>query len=75
MWLCHLSKKNNWRKFEDINDIEAVNVVYYFDLEKEIECGDFFFANVSEALNWCDSALGLKSTAFNIFSQPIILSE
>ncbi|MEO9865706.1 MAG: hypothetical protein ABJO29_16730 [Yoonia sp.] len=61
--------------FDDPEEISAVNVVYYFDLEADIECGDFFFESVSAAKTWCCEALELKSNDFSHFRPLLKLSE
>jgi hypothetical protein len=61
--------------FHDLNETNAVNVVYYFDVERDIECGDFFFEGVTEALAWCSEALKINDTAFRFLNPPTMLSE
>ena len=48
--------------------VDAVNVVYYRDIETGEECGDFFFENVEEAIFWCSEALEISKGEFIFFS-------
>jgi hypothetical protein len=60
---------------DDFREISAVNVVYYFDLEADTECGDFFFYSVSDAKTWCCEALELQSNDFSHFQPLLRLSK
>jgi len=46
---------------------DAINVVYYFDIETGEECGDFFFESIDEAVNWCADKLKIARESFEFF--------